>query len=131
MESFRVWEIVSYAWTEIGIDEDECRSLVRKGEIRVADLPEVERMFFQDVCGSFAVLSFLIVPLMLWPLMPDWGFSDESLQERMDRWYARPYWTHFMNPLRVLGYPVALLFGWRYLSMLRRAVRAESVIASI
>lgn len=124
MERYRIWEIVSYAWSEIGIDDDECRSLVRKGDIGVADLAEADRLFFRDVCASFAVDSFLVFPLMLWMLMPDWGFSDEYLQRRMTRWYAKPYWTHFLNPLRILGYPVALFFAWRYRTMIRRAVHA-------
>ena len=49
MERYPVWEILSYAWTEIGIDEDECLSLVRKSGIGVEDLPEVDRLFFRDV----------------------------------------------------------------------------------
>ncbi len=124
MKRYLVWQIFSYAWTEIGIDDDECLSLVRQGEIGVADLAAIDRIFFRDVCASFAVDAFLIFPMMLWMIMPDWGFSDEYLQRRMQRWYAKPYWYHFLNPLRVCGYPVALLFGWRYRSMIRKAVLA-------
>jgi hypothetical protein len=130
MERYRVWEILSYAWTEIGIEDNECRSLVRKGDIGVADLDEVDRLFFRDVCASFAVESFLVFPLMLSMLMPDWGYDDEYLERRIRRWYAAPYWSHFLNPLRVLGYPVALLFAWRYRAMLRRAVRATALFPS-
>ena len=126
MEPFSVWEIVSYAWTEIGIEDDECLVFVREGQIGIEDLPEVDRVFFKDVCASFAVDSFLIFPLMLSMLMPDWGFDEEYLQRRMKRWYARAYWTHFINPLRILGYPVALLFAWKYRSMLRRAAYAAA-----
>ncbi len=122
MKRFLVWQIFSYAWTEIGIDDDECLTLVRQGEIGVADLAEIDRLFFRDVCASFAVDSFLVFPMMLWMIMPDWGFSDEYLQRRMARWYAKPYWLHFVNPLRICGYPVALLFAWGYRAMVRRAV---------
>jgi hypothetical protein len=45
-------------------------------------------------------------------------------KRRMERWYAAPYWS-----LALLGYPVALLFAWRYRSMLRRAVRAQGFVA--
>ena len=128
MDRYRVWEIFSYAWTEIGIGDEECRSLVRKGDIGVADLDEADRIFFRDVCASFAVDSLVVLPTM-GMTMPDWGYSDEYLQRRMERWYAAPYWSHFLNPLRVLGYPVALLFAWRYRSMLRRAVRAPGLAA--
>lgn len=122
MDSYTVWEIISYAWTEIGIEDDECLTLVRKGGITVADLDEVDRLFFRDICASFAFDSFLVFPLMLWMLMPDWGYNEKYLRRRMRRWYGRPYWSHFLNPLRVLGYPVALFFAWGYRSMLRRAV---------
>lgn len=128
MERYPVWEIISYAWTEIGIDEDECWSLVRKSGIGVADLPEVDRIFFRDVCASFAVESFLVIPLMLWMILPDWGFREDYLRRRADRWYARPYWSHFLNPLRLVGYPVALMFAWPYRAMLRRGVRAVAAI---
>ncbi len=126
MDHYRVWEIFSYAWSEIGIDDVECDHLVRMGAIGVSDLAEVDRLFFRDVCASFAVDSFLVFPLMLWMIMPDWGFSEAYLRRRMNRWYARPYWSHFLNPLRVLGYPVALVFGWSYRRMFRRVVRAAA-----
>ncbi len=124
MDRYCVWDAVSYAWTEIGIEDSECRDLVRRGKIGVADLAEVDRLYFRDVCASFAVDAFLVFPLMLWIIMPDWGYSDEYLRARMERWYARPYWKHFINPLRLLGYPVALIFSWHYRTMLRRAVHA-------
>lgn len=128
MERYPVWETLSYAWSEIGIEEDECWSMVRKSGIGLADLPEVDRVIFRDVCASFAVESFLVFPLMLWMILPDWGFREDYLRRRVSRWYARPYWTHYLNPLRCVGYPVALLFAWRYRSMLRKAVRAVAVL---
>lgn len=122
MDVRTVWEIISYAWTEIGIDETECQALVQKGGIGMGDLDEVDRLFYWDICASFAVDAFLVFPLMLWMLMPDWGYSDQYLRNRIARWYGRPYWVHFLNPLRVLGYPVALCFAWSYRARLRRAV---------
>lgn len=50
-------------------------------------------------------------PLMLWMRMPDWGYSEEYLRTRMERWYSRPYWMNFLNPLRWLGYPLAILMA--------------------
>ena len=127
MDRFAVWHIVSYAWSEIGIGDDECLSLVRKSGIGVADLPEVDRIFYRDVCASFAVDSFLVFPLMLWMLMPDWGFDEAYLQRRMQHWYSKPYLSHFLNPLRLAGYPVALVFAWSYRLKLRRAARAAAI----
>lgn len=124
MDNYRVWEIISFAWTEIGLDEAECRQLAQQGMITAHDLPAVDRMIFKDVCASFAFDSFLIFPLMLWIIMPDWGYSEDYLRKRMERWYGRPYWRHWLNPLRWLGYPLAALMALRYRTMLRRAVLA-------
>jgi len=123
LDRYYVWEIVSYSWTEIGIEDAQCEELVRKAGISPADLREVDRIIFRDVCASFAVESFLVLPCMLWMLMPDWGFEESYLRKRMERWYSTPYWRHLMNPFRWLGYPGALLFAARYRFMLRRAVR--------
>ncbi|MEO8390066.1 MAG: hypothetical protein ABI893_11115 [Polaromonas sp.] len=126
LDAYKVWEFISYAWTEIGIGEEESLSLAREARITVEDLPQVDRIFFRDVCASFAVDSFLIFPLMLWVIMPDWGYSEAYLRKRMSNWYEKPYWCHFLNPLRILGYPVALLIAPGYRSRLRKAVHANA-----
>jgi len=125
MDRYYVWEIISYAWTEVGIEASECKSLVEKGGICLEDIGEVDRIIFKDVCGSFAFDTFLIFPLMLWMIMPDWGYDEDYLRKRVDRWHARPYWAHFLNPMRVLGYPLAVLMALKYRSMIRKAVRAR------
>ena len=125
MDKYYVWEIISYAWTEIGIQDAECRQLVQKGDISAHDLKLVDRIIFKDVCASFAFDTFLIFPLMLWMIMPDWGYDESYLKKRMERWYARPYWSHFLNPMRCLGYPLAVLMALKYRSMLRRVVLSE------
>ena len=122
MDKYYVWEIISYAWTEIGIEADECHQLVLKGNITCQDLEIVDRIIFRDICASFAVDSFLIFPLMLWMIMPDWGYDEEYLRNRMRRWYAKPRWLIFVNPFRWLGYPIALLMLQKYRTMLRQAV---------
>ena len=126
MKLIAVWEIFSYSWTEIGILDSECAEIALAGEITAADLPQVDRVFFRDVCLAFAVESFLVFPMMLWMVMPDWGFDDAWLAQKMERWYAKPYWVHLLNPIRWAGYPVSLLFALRYRAMLRRVVRAAA-----
>jgi hypothetical protein len=123
---YRVWEAISYAWTEIGIEDEECRAIAQKAAMRPEHLPEIDKIFFKDVCASFAVDSFLIIPLMFWMIMPDWGYSETYLRKRMLDWYAKPYWSHFLNPVRILGYPVAVFFALSYRSMLRKAVHANA-----
>lgn len=126
IDVYKVWEFISYAWTEIGIDNDECNSLARDTMASVGDLACLDRIFFRDICASFAVDSFLLFPLMLWMLMPDWGYKEEYLRKRVKAWYERPYWQHFLNPLRVLGYPIAVLFALGYRAKLRKAIHADT-----
>lgn len=128
IDVYKTWQFISYAWTEIGIKGDECKSLARETRITLDTLGQADRIFFKDVCASFAVESFLIFPLMLWMIMPDWGYNEEYLQDRMKRWYAKPYWVHFLNPLRIFGYPIAVLFALGYRSKLRKAVYANTSI---
>jgi hypothetical protein len=130
MERGTVWEIISYAWTEIGIGDEECARIAEAGGLGFDDLRTVRRMYFRDVCASFAPLVFLIFPGMLWMLMPDWGYPIPWLRERMGRWYARPYWSHWLNPLRILGYPLALLSALSYLRMLHRVLRRCEPVAN-
>jgi len=125
-DRYYVWEIISYAWTEIGIEDRECQALVQKGNITHDDLREVDRIIFRDVCASFAIESFLILPCMLWMIMPDWGYEETYLRRRVERWYAAPRWRLALNPMRWLGYPTAVLFALKYRAMLRRAVRAAA-----
>lgn len=128
IDVYKAWEFISYAWTEIGIEEDECKSLALETGITPDTLAQADRIIFRDVCASFAVDSFLIFPLMLWMIMPDWGYSEEYLRNRVTKWYAKPYWMHFLNPIRVLGYPIAVLFSLSYRSKLRKAVYAITLI---
>ena len=127
IDVYAVWEFLSYAWTEVGIEDDECTLMALKTGASVTSLGEVDLIFFRDVCASFAVDSFLIMPLMLWMIMPDWGYNEKYLRKRMTDWYQRPYWMHFLNPLRVLGYPIALLFALRYRAKFRKAVYGNVV----
>lgn len=126
MDKFYVWEIFSHAWSEIGIEDDECKALLIKGCINAQDIPEIERIYYRDICASFAVDSFLIFPMMLWMLMPDWGFNEKYLRARMIQWYARPYWVNFINPLRFLGYPIAIGFSFKYKRMVTRLLRENA-----
>lgn len=52
MDTYYVWEIISYAWTEIGIGDKECQDLVQEGGISKSDLSQVDRIYFKDVCAS-------------------------------------------------------------------------------
>lgn len=117
----KVWYFASYAWTEIGIEGDECLPPARETGVSEETLHLADRIMFLDVCGAFAVQSLLIIPF--WMIMPDWGYDEEYIRARADRWYSRPRWQHYLNPVRILGYPIAALCVLGYRARLRTAVR--------
>lgn len=122
MDKYEVWKIISYSWTEIGLSDDEYRASARSANLVPDDLRAIDRIIFKDVCASFAVESFLVFPLFLWTILPDWGFDDEYLRRRAADWYKVPYLLHFFNPLRILGYPVALSLARDGRAKLRSAI---------
>ncbi|WP_163831078.1 hypothetical protein [Spartinivicinus ruber] len=107
MGHFIIWDVISYAWTEIGLEADDYPNYARKIKEQYPDWDSVNKIIIRDVCGSFAVDSFLIIPCMFWMIMPDWGYNEEYLRKRMEKWYAKPVWKHYLNPIRILGYPIA------------------------
>lgn len=122
---FLVWTTVSMAWTEIGLEDADYPPIARELLTQGADWPAVRRIALREVCGAFALDSFLIFPCMLWMIMPDWGYNEDYLRRRMRRWQRRPLWQQLLlNPLRLLGYPMALLMSRRIRARLEQAMRA-------
>jgi len=119
---FVVWDTVSMAWTEIGLEPREYVEIAAKLKQEGATWEEVRKLALRDVCGSFALDTFLIVPCMLWMIMPDWGYDKAYLLRRKQRWEGRSLWVHFLNPFRLAGYPTALLFCSGVLGRLKRAL---------
>jgi len=105
-DRYLVWHAVSYAWTEIGLEDEGYKDHAKRIAERFSSWTDVE-VVIKDVCGSSAVNSFLLFPCMFWMILPDWGYNETYLRERMSKWYSKPFKLHFLNPLRILGYPVA------------------------
>lgn len=112
---------MSYAWTEIGLEEEDFSQHAVEIYECYKDWQKVSSIITKDVCGSFAIESFLLFPCMLWMIMPDWEYDLDCLKMRMEKWYSKPFWVHFLNPLRILGYPVALLLSWPVRKNLKKA----------
>ena len=125
MDKYYLWEIMSYSWTEVGISDEEYRDLAKKARITPAMLGEVDRIIFRDIALAFALESWFIIP-PLWVLLPDWGFSEEFIRKRMQRWYSVPYAFHVLNPFRIVAFPVSVLFLLSGRSKLRAAVRENA-----
>ena len=121
MDSFRIWKVMSYAWTEIGLEEEDFSQHAVEIYECYKDWQEVSSVITKDVCGSFAFESFLLFPCMLWMIMPDWEYDQDCLKIRMEKWHSKPFWVHFLNPLRIFGYPVALIISWSVRKRLKKA----------
>ena len=82
---FLIWDAVSYAWTGIGLDNNEYNEYGKQLDAKFNSWEEIDLIIKRDVCASFALDSFLIFPCMLWMIMPDWGYNEEYLMARMDK----------------------------------------------
>lgn len=118
----KVWYFASYAWTEVGIEGEECLAPARETGLTEETLSIADRILFFDVCGAFAIQTLFVIPF--WMLMPDWGYDEDYLRRRAEHWYTRPRWQRYLNPLRLIGYPLAALVLLEYRAKLRKAVRA-------
>lgn len=133
MDNFLIWNTVSMAWTEIGLNDKDYPVIAAKLKQDYGNWEEIREVAFKDVCGSFAIssLSILLVfiPLIGFFLvtpMPDWGYDEKYLREKMQSWQSKPRWVHYINPFRALGYPIALLFAIRVIMKLKAAYKDVS-----
>jgi len=110
-DNYKIWEAISYAWTEIGLANGEYPNIAKEIKATHPEWSEVNRIILRDVCASFAVDSFLVFPCMAWAILPDWGYSEEYIRERMTKWYSRPVIINYANPIVVIGYALALSFS--------------------
>lgn len=125
---FVIWDFVSLAWTEIGPNEkdyDDCAKLLAE---KYENWNDINRIIVRDVCGSFSLesgsLLFFLVPiigiLFVTP-MPDWGYEENYLKQRMEKWERSTIILKYLNPVRLLGYPIALYFVWGLRRKLKKA----------
>lgn len=120
------------AWTEVGLIESDYPVFAKTIKETHPEWDQVSKILILDVCASFAADSGFFTLIFISPLlasiihpafvvlfllsfflitpMPDWGYDEGYLKERMQKWESKPRWLHFINPIRIIGYPIALLF---------------------
>jgi len=115
------------AWTEVGLGDDEYSEIARELRSNYRSWGEVNDIIMGDVLRSFALESLLtllagipFVGLLLIAPLPDWGYEEAYLRERIARWGGIPRWKHYLNPLRLIGNPIAYLLSFP----LRRKLKA-------
>lgn len=116
MEDLEIWDIASMAWTEIGLDNSEYPKLAEKLIEKNLDWSYINKIILVDVCGSFSIASasilLILIPvlgLFLITPIPDWGYEEEHLKEKIKKWKKYPIFIHFLNPARLIGYPLSVL----------------------
>jgi len=125
MDHFIIWHVISYAWTEIGLEDTDYTAYAKKLRLHYNNWKDINKVIIMDVCASFAIISFLIIPSMLWMVIPDWEWDEENLERKMTKWYSRPYIVHFLNPFRILGYRVSLILSASVRHKLKGAFKQE------
>ncbi|MEO7862489.1 MAG: hypothetical protein ABIU05_19055 [Nitrospirales bacterium] len=131
MENFVIWNTVSMAWTEVGLSREDYPEIASELRSAYPNWREINDVILGDVLGSFALESALF-PLALVPLIgmilitpfPDWGYEEAYLLKRIELWHRLPRWRHYMNPIRIIGYPLAYLFSLSLRHRLRAAYYA-------
>lgn len=118
MNKEQVWLAMSYSWSEIGLNSREYGVFAEKIAAKPDEIGEIRKVVFWEVCGAFAVFTIFAL-LTMGMVLPDWGFKDEYTLEKVSRWMRRPLLLSLLNPLWLVGYPLACLFaigGWKMLS---------------
>lgn len=80
------------AWTGVGPRDDDDRKIAH-------ELPS-------NPCSAGAGIAGGHVPHHA---LSDWGYDEACLRRRMLRCNRSPRWTHYLNPFRLVGYPLAFL----------------------
>lgn len=119
MEDLKIWQIASMAWTEIGLEKSEYPKLAEELIERDLDWKYVNKVIVIDVCGSFSIMSasmlLMIIPILgmlLVTPMPDWGYNEEYLKNKIFNWKKQSLLVNFFNPVRLIGYPLSLFMVW-------------------
>jgi len=133
MNDFLIWNTVSMAWSEIGLDDKDYPEIARELRTSYDRWEDINAVILRDVVGSFAFESSLlllaVIPLIgmfLITPFPDWGYEEAYLRRRMERWNRSPRWMHYLNPFRLVGYPIAFLISFPLRHRLKKAyIRAR------
>ncbi|MBZ4039310.1 hypothetical protein [Novilysobacter selenitireducens] len=126
MNREKIWEAMSYAWTEIGLSGAEFEKFAREIQVKPEGMSEFNRAVFWDTCGTFAIESTFAF-LSLGVSLPDWHWPDAV--ERVARWRRRSVLQSLLNPIWLIGYPLACIMALNYWLQLRRAVTSSMYAA--
>jgi hypothetical protein len=96
MKRAKVWEAISYVWTEVGLGREDFQRFAKEIHAESHDMRSFSRAVFWDTCGAFSVetvFAFLLMGIML----PDWYFPEP--EQKVERWLRRPL---LLSPINLL-----------------------------
>lgn len=114
-----IWDYVTLSWSEIGIDTDEFPSYFGKIEKHYANWHEIQPII-RDTSLCFAPQMPLM--FLFFPIIPDWGYNKDYLLEKIQKWHTTPKSRIWLNPLRLIGYPLANLMAMGYIRRLKNSI---------
>ncbi len=125
-----VWMAMSYAWTEIGIVGSEYEDYAHKIAAHESEMGEFKRAVFFEIIPAFAVdtiFAFTFIGINL----PDWSFDSDYLNNKVNKWLKRPLVLSLLNPIWLIGYPLAIIISFAQYVKLRKAViKWQNLIAN-
>lgn len=103
----RAWEVFAQVWVDTSYDEQDLAQFA--GILRQTGLSprELRRIAYFEVCGAFATFSVAVL-LSAGMALPDWLYPEAQARREVADWLARPLAMSLLNPVWLLGYPLAV-----------------------
>ena len=123
------------AWTEVGLERAEYPKIAQQLVEENLNWSEISDVYWSEVLHGFALLScsvlLVFIPVVGWiavaGMLPDWGYSEDLIRRKMQRFKAEKTWMNWLNPLHVIGYIFAILFSYNSYLRLKKACAAEGM----
>ena len=113
-----IWDYVSMSWTEIGLGKDEFPQYIQKIQQHYPNWQDVKPIVNDVLLAFVSVIPFMFV---FFPIIPDWGYDKDYLLNKIQKWQDLPTWRIWLNPLRWLGYALAIMMSLSYVRKLKKA----------
>lgn len=128
MQREQVWLAASFSWSESGLEDSEYRNYAKSIGALPGESRAVAFVVFWEVCGAFAVFTVGAL-LSMGAALPDWGFKDEYVLHKVSAWRNRSLVLSLINPLWVVGYPLACVMAFGGWLKLNRNMRKQWAMA--
>ena len=116
-----LWISISYAWTEVGLENDEFLKYATRINAQPEDIGLIKKEYLFVILPAFAteaMCAFLSMGMTL----PDWGFREGYVVGKIKKWHRKPTYKKALNPLWIVAYPIAFLFSFSHYLKIRSAI---------